>query len=177
MNRPLPAPGPALIAAAAAALVACSPGLDWRQVRPENTGLEALFPCKPLSHAREVPLGGATGRMSMFSCSTSGMTFGVTHVDLGDPARVTPALNELRAAAVGNLGGQETVLGPAGVAGMTPNPQALRIAVAGRRADGSALAQHAAFFAKGTHVYQASVVGTRLSDEALDSFFSGLRLP
>ena len=48
----------AWLAAATLALTACSPALDWRQVRPDDAGVEAMFPCKPLSHARTVPLAG-----------------------------------------------------------------------------------------------------------------------
>ena len=49
-------PSPAWLAAATLTLAACSPALDWRQVRPDDTGVEAMFPCKPLSHARTVPM-------------------------------------------------------------------------------------------------------------------------
>lgn len=162
---------------AAFALAACSPALDWRQVRPEDAGVEALFPCKPLTHARTVPLAGQPTRMMLHACSTGGLTFALTYADLQDPARVTPALGELRAAAASNLDGTEVVVGAMQAPGMTPNPQALRLEVRGRRPDGSALAQQAALFTKGTRVYQASVIGTRLPQEAVDTFFTGLRLP
>ncbi|MCM5678522.1 hypothetical protein M8A51_03135 [Schlegelella sp. S2-27] len=158
------------------ALAACSPALDWRQVRPEDAGIEALFPCKPLTHARTVPLAGQPTRMMLHACSRGGLTFALTHAELQDPARVTPALGELRAAAAANLDGTERVVGAMQVPGMTPNPQALRLEVQGRRPDGSPLVQQVALFTKGTRVYQASVIGTRLPQEAVDSFFTGLRL-
>jgi hypothetical protein len=34
----------------------------------------------------------------------------------------------------------------------------------------------AAYFAQGTRVYQAAVYGAKLPDEAVDTFFAGLRL-
>jgi hypothetical protein len=39
------------------------------------------------------------------------------------------------------------------------------------------VALHVAWFAQGTQVYQALVVGRRVDTEAADTFFAGLRLP
>ncbi|PPE70210.1 hypothetical protein IS481_03220 [Caldimonas thermodepolymerans] len=173
-----PAPtGRAAALAAALLLAACSPTLDWRQVRPEDSGIEALFPCKPLTHARTVPLAGTPTRMMLYACTTGGMTFALTYAELDDPARVTPALEALRAAASANLDGQETLLGPAEVPGMTPNPAALRLSVQGRRPDGGALAQQLVLFAHGTRVFQASVIGAQPEDEPVATFLAGLRRP
>jgi hypothetical protein len=167
----------AWLAATTLVLAACSPALDWRQVRPDDAGVEAMFPCKPLSHARTVPLAGQPTRMLLYACTTGSMTFALTAAQLEDPARVTPALLELRAAAAANLDGAEVVLGPMQAAGMTPNPQAVRLSVRGRRPDGAALVQEVGLFTKGTRVYQASVIGSRLSEEAVDTFLSGFKLP
>ena len=67
--------------------------------------------------------------------------------------------------------------GPQGVPGATPNPLAQRMGWSGKRADGSTIAAQATFFTQGTQVYQATVVGTRLDVDAVDTFFSGLKLP
>ena len=42
-----------------AALIACSPTLDWREARPEGSGVAALFPCRPDQHERTVRIAGA----------------------------------------------------------------------------------------------------------------------
>lgn len=170
-------PSPAWLAAATLTLAACSPALDWRQVRPDDTGVEAMFPCKPLSHARTVPLSGQPTRMLLHACTAGSLTFALTAAQLEDPARVGRALGEMRAAATANLDGTEVVLGPMQVPGMTPNPQALRLSVRGQRPDGTALAQEVGLFTKGTRVYQASVIGTRLPEEAVETFFAGIELP
>ena len=175
MNRPLIRACAAALAATA--LAGCTPALDWRQVRPEDGAVEAMFPCKPLTHARTVPLAGRPTRMMLHACTTAGLTFALTFAELKDPARIAPALGELRAAAAANLDGTEVVLGPMQAPGMTPNPQALRLSIQGRRPDGSPLAQQVALFTKGTVIYQASVIGARLPQEAVDTFFAGLRLP
>ena len=60
---------------------------------------------------------------------------------------------------------------------MTPNPQALRLSVAGRLPDGSAVQEHAAFFTRGLRVYQATVIGAQLSPPAVETYFGALRFP
>lgn len=165
------------LSAVALVLAACTPTLDWRQVRPDAAGVVALFPCEPLTHARTVPLAGQPSRMMLHACTAGGLTFALTFAELNDPARVGQALAELRAAAAANLDGTEIVLGPMQAPGMTPHVQALRLSIQGRRPDGSPLAQQVGLFTKGTRVYQASVIGARLPDEPVETFFAGVELP
>ena len=42
----------------AAALTACSPTFNWREVRAEGAGLKAVLPCKPDKSERTVPMAG-----------------------------------------------------------------------------------------------------------------------
>ena len=59
------------------ALAACSPAFNWREVRPENTRLSLLLPCKPDKAQKVVPLGGKPTVLSMLGCEAEGMTFAV----------------------------------------------------------------------------------------------------
>lgn len=155
----------------------CSPSLDWRETRPEGAGVIALFPCRPDRHARTVVVAGGATRMEMLACSTAGATFAVSFMDLAEPARVTPALSELRAAALSNIGGLQVHSAPSQVSGMTPNAQAAQVSMTGRLPDGVAVQEQAAFFVKGLRVYQASVIGAKLAPEMTATFFAGLKLP
>lgn len=165
------------------ALLACTPALDWRQVRPDAAGIEVLFPCKPDSHARQVSLAGQGVRMTMYACTAQGHTYALTHADLGDPARVRPALSALRAAASANLQGTETLDRELNVPGMTPYAEARRLDVTGRLPDGTPAVQQMAVLARGTMVYQLSRVGppagrdTNADQEAAESFLGSIRLP
>lgn len=161
----------------AAALCACSPALDWREMQAEGSGIVATFPCKPDRHARTVPLGGQPVRMEMLVCSAGGLTFAVSFIDAGDPARVTAMLDELQRLAVGNLAAVSHAGDPLQVPGMTPNPSAMRLRIEGRAPDGAGLSEQAGFFVKGLRVYQATVLGKTLPAETADTFFAGLRLP
>lgn len=160
-----------------ASLSACSPALNWRETRVPDSGAAALFPCKPEAHVRRVTLLGSERPMHLASCSAAGHVYALSHVDVGDPGRVTPAMQALRALAAENIGGPATVVGAQRIPGMSPHPLAERLAVSGKRPDGTVIEAQAVFFVKATVVYQATVVGDRLDNEAMDTFFAGLRLP
>jgi hypothetical protein len=156
--------------------LACSPALDWREVRPEGSGAITLFPCKPSSHARMVMLAGGSVRLTLSACTAAGATFGFAFADVVDPRRVGPALAELTNSAASNLSGRAEPPRPADVSGMTPNPGAVRVRLSGRRPDGEPIEEEIAVFSKGTRIYQATVLGPKLDAEATRMFFGALRL-
>ncbi len=157
---------------------ACTPTLDWREVRPESSGLVALFPCKPTGHVRQLPLAGVRVEMSLFACSAGGATYAVSFADVGQPQLVGPVLDELAAAAARNIGAKGShAASPLRIEGMTPHPQAGRQAFAGQLSDGQRVVEQVAVFARGTRVFQATMLGARLDVEAVEAFFGALRLP
>ena len=160
----------------AAAMFACSPVLDWREVRPEGSGVVLLFPCKPASHVRVTSLSGLPTPMTLVSCQTAGLTFALSHADLVDPARVTTTLAEMRSVLAVNLGAEATQPVAFEVAGMTPNAQAIRFRLDGRAPDGAPIEAVAALFARGTRVFQAVVLGNHVDEGAAGVFLDSLRL-
>ena len=158
------------------AIGACSPALDWRDVRPEGSGLSLQFPCKPTSRTRAGSIGAQAATLTLVSCTTDGLTFGLVHADLGDPARVTPALVAMRKALAANLGAGEDVAEPFALAGMTPNAGAVRVRVSGRSPEGGPITEVAVVFTRGTRVYQAAVLGAQPDADAVAVFFDSLRL-
>ena len=169
--------GRAAAAIALMGLCACSPTLDWREVRPEDTGVVALFPCKPTTDARMVTLEGARVRMLLTACRAGDVTWALASADTEQPARVGPALAALRTAAAANLGASAQAIGPLQVSGMTPNPQAERVRIKGKLPDGGAVTLEAGFFAKGTWVFQATAMGAAPGTDAVATFFDNLKLP
>lgn len=165
--------------ASLALVMACSPALDWRELRPAGAGVAALLPCKPASHARRLDLAGAKVTMTLHACTADGVTWALAHADVGDPARVAAALAGLRDAALANLGPArvQTDVAPAMlVSGATPNRQAGRVVIDGRLPDGSVVQEHQLLFVRGTTVFQATAIGPRLDAPALEAFFGGLRV-
>lgn len=159
-----------------ASVAACTPAFDWREVRPTGSDAELQFPCKPESRSRVAILGGEAVTMTMVSCSAQGLTFALVHANLGDPARVTPALIAMRKALAANLEAREVSAAPFSLAGMTPNDQAVRVRYAGRSPQGAPIEEEAAFFTRGMRVYQAAVLGAHLDAQAVGAFFDNLRL-
>lgn len=168
--------GPGALACVAA-LAACVPTYNWRQ-SAVDAELTAMFPCKPDDHRRRVTLAQRVLDMRMLACEAGGANWVLTVADTGDVTQVEPALQALQEALGRNLGGQVTVLGPVVLAGSTPHTGALRARTLGRQRDGAAVQVDAWTFARGTRIYQASVIrpGAPGPAEAaaLDDFFSGL---
>lgn len=161
--------------AGAAALAACSPAHDWREVRSADGAVQALFPCRPQLHERRLALAGATVKLSLQACDSGGQTWGLASADLVDPSRLAPALDELAAAAAANLAATPRS-SPLQVPGATPHPGSRRVALDGRRPDGERAQMRVAVFVHGTRVYQASVLGPRLPEEPVDTFLGSLRV-
>lgn len=157
-------------------LAGCSPTLDWREVRPAESQLVLLFPCKPSAQARPVPLAGQPVRLTLHACSAGGQTWGLVFADVADPARIAPALADLVASATSNIAGAATPRAPFRVRGATPNPGSQRLLLQGKLPDGRVVSMQVAVFTHGTRVFQATVLGEQLSAEAVDTFFDGLRI-
>jgi hypothetical protein len=141
----------------------CSPAYDWRDVRPAGTQLALQFPCRPVAQRRAVALAGPPVDLSLLACTAGGQTWALAHADLGDPARVTAALAELRSSTIHKLNAEQTAPGVLAVPGATPNVHSGRVRLLSRPAAASAayrpLQMELAVFARGTHVFQVSVLG------------------
>jgi hypothetical protein len=158
-----------------ALLCACSPALDWRQVRPAGFDLEAMFPCRPATLSRVVELAHRRLEMAMHACAVGGSTYAVGSLTLEDVRDVGPALVALREAAVRNVDGSASEGNTIQVPGSTPQGDAARVVLTGKRPDGTAVVEHVGVFARGNRVYQAMVVGDRPDPEAVSTFFDGLK--
>ena len=158
-------------------LAACTPAFNWREFIAEGSGVVAMFPCRPDRHARPVVVAESKARMEMLVCATGGSTFALSFLDVADPARVNATLGELRAIALANVQGVQPQVVPVQVIRMTPNPQAVRLSAEGRLPDGNAIHVHAAFFAKGLRVFQATVIGAEPAPQVVETFFGGLKFP
>jgi hypothetical protein len=133
-----------------------------------------MFPCRPSSLARQITLPAAQVEMRIYACSADGNTYALAGFALGDVGDVTATLQHLRDAAARNVGAVAPAAQSFAVPGMTPNAQAGRPTMQGRRPDGSAVTEHLLLFARGTQQYQATVVGNAPPDAAATAFFGGL---
>ncbi len=169
--------GSSILAAVCTALAACSPALDWRDVRPAGSSVQLQFPCRPTSQQRQLALAGAPVTLVLHACAAAEQTWGLGVADMADPARVGPALAELRASAAGNLSATPSRSAAWLPPGATPQAGSVRTRLLGKLPDAQAVQMEVLVFAHGTQVYQASVLGRQLSDEGVDTFVASIRFP
>ena len=159
------------------ALAACSPALNWREVRPGHTRLSLWLPCKPDKAEKTVPLGGQPTPLRMLGCEADGATFAVAVADLGDAAKAGPVLAVWQRLTWDNmkaLPASRQAL-PLKIPGASAVPPATRTQAQGQRADGSAVSGQAAYFAQGSQVFQVVMYAPQIKPEAAETFFSSLK--
>ena len=156
------------------ALAACSPTLNWREVRPDGTPLALLMPCKPDKAQKTVPMAGLPTELMLLSCDAGGMTFAVAVADVKDASSVAAALAQWQRATLANMkAGAALAAVPLKLPGLASG--AALIKATGQRPNGQAVRTQAAYFAQGTLVFQVAMYADNLSADAADTFFSGLK--
>ncbi|WP_411881269.1 hypothetical protein [Polaromonas sp. YR568] len=158
---------------ATAVLAACSPALNWREVRPEGTRLALLLPCKPDKAEKTVPLGGPATPLSMLGCDAGDATFAVAVAQLADAAQAATVLAQWQSLTLANMkAGPESVqVSPLKI----PGAAAVLVKAQGSRADGAAVSGQAAYFAQGSQVFQVVLYSARIAPEVAETFFSSLK--
>ncbi|MDB5870034.1 MAG: hypothetical protein JWP96_2366 [Polaromonas sp.] len=163
--------------AALLALAACSPAFNWREVRPENTRLSLLLPCKPDKAQKLVPLGGQATTLAMLGCDAGGATFAVAVADVGDAAKAAPVLALWQDLTLANMKAAPSSRQPLSLAvrGASAGVPVVRVAALGQRADGSAVSGQAAYFAQGSQLFQVVMYAPRIDPDVAETFFSSLK--
>lgn len=156
-------------------LLACSPTLNWREVRAEPTPLTLLLPCKPDRGARTVPFAGRDTELTMLGCDAGNATFAVAHAEVADPSQAPQIVAQWKAATLVHLRGKVSGEQPQTVAGASEAVPPVRTTATGQRANGKPVQSQAMYFAQGRRVFQAVVYADTLEPEATDTFFASLR--
>ncbi|RJG04816.1 hypothetical protein D3870_01175 [Noviherbaspirillum cavernae] len=159
--------------AAALALSACSPTLNWRQVQGSNAPYSVLMPAKPASFSRPVNLDGLQVTMTMTAAEVDDVSYAVGSAELADASQAPHALNAMKTAMVNNIKG---TIRKEKVGGVATAPNAIDIEAAS--ADNPPTVLFARFTTKGKWVYQAIILGPEKSvtPEAVDTFFSSFKV-
>ncbi|MBG6072367.1 MULTISPECIES: hypothetical protein [unclassified Polaromonas] len=171
-------PGVVLALVSVLSLVAaCSPALNWRDVRPEGTRLSLLLPCKPDKAQKVVPLGGRPTQLSMLGCDADGATFAVAIADVGDPLQAAPVLALWQDLTLANMKAAPASRQPLPlkIPGASPGTPVTRLQAQGQRADGTAVSGQAAYFAQGSQLFQVVIYAPRIAPEVAETFFSSLK--
>lgn len=172
----------------ALALIACSPALNWREVRLE--GLTAMLPCKPDHAVRTVRLGADAVEMEMAGCEAADALYAISHVRSPDATQSRNLQVHWRTAILGNLQAKSVqtrdfklAKAPADAYQVPFNPtvtdpgaQWELLWAQGQREDASTVQARLLWFSIGADTYHVAVYGARLTPEAVDMLYSDLRL-
>jgi hypothetical protein len=168
---------------AVAALSACAPTLNWRELGLEGTALRVAMPCRPSTFERQVALAGRSVTMHLSVCRAGEVTWAVGHADVQDPGQVRAALAALRAQLTDNLAAASSPQPVPRVdfvpRGTAVHPESGLSEVTGQLPDGTPAQARFAVFAVGTRVFQASAVASPPQPglpALTQPFFSGLRV-
>ena len=160
---------------AACALIACSPSLNWREVRNTEARYTVLLPAKPASHTRPVTLGELKVEMQMTAAETDDISFAVASALIEDASQRESALALMQQAMVKNISGnlihQKTLK-------LKDGTEASEIEASGALANGRRVKLFARFAMKEQRVYQAVAIGPQnsLSAEIAETFLASFTL-
>lgn len=155
------------LAMSAWSLLGCTPTLNWRQVQLPT--LSYWSPCHPQTLTRGVRLHAGAAVMRLSACDAAGATWAVGEIDLNAALQPQTVLQELRHAAMDNLGAQPSGLTPLGSHGVAR--------LQGRRPGGENVMMWVVWRVQPASVVQASVLADK-DNEALNQgramFFGNL---
>jgi hypothetical protein len=179
-------------------VAACTPALDWREVRQPEQGFSVALPGKPLIASRELAFDGAALPMTMVSVGRDGTLFAVGTARLPssatrDAATLDATLARFAAALRRNVHAEQAATTS------TPESGAAVAPFAGNFAGSRTVRAQSAFHVRGdagsggkaraVHLYARLVVvddrlyqvvalgaADELTAQALDTFFQSFRL-
>jgi hypothetical protein len=154
----------------------CSPTFNWRDVRPDQTPLVALFPCKPDQGVRVVSMGAKDVTLTLLACNVGDATFALAYADMTDAAITGTALGQWKSATLATMRAQSSSERAFVIRGANVLPQSVQLEARGVRADGTAVAAQVVWFAVGSKVFQAAVYANTVSPAVTETFFSGLKV-
>ena len=151
-------------------LTACSPALNWREVRLGRMVLS--LPCKPDKAERTVRLGGQDVQLTMVGCEAGGALFAVSYAQRAGAAPLDQVIAAWREAALANMQASTTARQPS-----ARHPGAELWTVLGKRADGSAVQAQFEWIASGSDLFHLAVYADQISPAMAEPFFSEAKIP
>lgn len=160
-------------------LGACSPTLNWREVRVAEAGLVALLPCKPERTTRTVQMGGQALQMHMVGCEAAGATLAVAYAPLPPGMSPAQALEGWRSVVQTHVGATAEAVRPYAPQGAAEMPQSVRLTLRNGHWGQRAVQGQAAWFARiqpdAAMVYHAVVYADEADLGAMAPLFDEIR--
>jgi len=164
-------------------LSACSPALDWRELRLQPTRWILLFPCKPQAQERPLELAGQAWVARLVACDAADLTFAALALSPRDSGDATggsaeearSALQALVRELPGRWGLSEGSAEPSAAMKLPPAVEGVWTRHRRVGPDGQSIMTQALSLADGAHLVQISIHGRVISDAAAETFFGQLR--
>lgn len=160
---------------------ACTPALNWREVRFESSDAMVLLPCKPDQASRPIALQakgqGVSARVQLLGCEASDMQFTFGQIHLPPQVAASDAIQAWQQASLAPLNATPSDANDAAFAlkGALPVPQPIR-----RRLKTATHQVQWLWWAHGNTVYQVALYGEAKSkafDDTAEVYLSGIKLP
>lgn len=158
------------------ALQACSPALNWREVRVDSAPLLALFPCRPDQGVQSVTLDVRVVKMTMMGCEASGAMFTLARVDRSGREDDAALVALWKAGTLASMQGIQTNESPFMLKKASTDPAPRQLRAVGKRSNGSPVVLRAAWFSVGAALYQVAVYADSDNEAAVQTYFEGLRV-
>jgi hypothetical protein len=164
-------------------LGACSPDLNWREIKNTDQGFTVMLPDKPATMERKILLLDQQVAMTMTGAKARDISFTVAVVKIAkdDEAKATALLEAMRVQMVRNIAGQpgETKAVLLGITDAVGNvigqAPAQVISANGRHPNGQTQQMFALFSQYQGRLLQAVVLGQTIDPDVVPVFFESLR--
>lgn len=163
-----------------AVLCACSPALNWRELRVDDAGLRARLPCKPERATRPVRLGDQALEMGLVGCEAGDAMWALSYARWPASQPLGEGLARWQEATLARLAAEPAT--PA--RGFVPRgalelPQSQTLHLRAREPGGAELEVQLAWFAhvsaQGATLYQAALYARQPQPEAAQAWLESLR--
>jgi hypothetical protein len=160
---------------------ACTPALNWREVRFESSDASLLMPCKPDQASRPIALSakgrGVSANLQLLGCEASEMQFTFGQIILPPDVSATDAIRAWQQASLAplNAAPSDAKDDAFDLKGSLPLPQPIR-----RRLKTATHQVQWLWWAKGHTVFQVAMYGdtnTKAFDDTAEVYLSGIKLP
>jgi hypothetical protein len=165
-----------VLAACLASMLACTPRMDWREMPAANGQLVVLFPAKPVSATRTLPLAGQSYALTMTAARVGSAQFAAGHLEAANGQAESAA----RAWAAAMLANIDAKAPPTALEPVTVRAAQGALQVRGQGAIDGQPGRLLARFAWRDHSVVAAIAmgpASDLSEDDAQTFVTSLRLP
>lgn len=152
------------------ALAACTPGLNWREVRLGR--LTALLPCKPDTATRTVELGGQSLPLEVAGCEVGGTLFALSRLQARDAAQAPALMAAWRQASLQTVRARAVQAMP----GSGDAQTSFDLRLDGQHANGAAVQVRYKWLVQDAEVYQLAVYAAQLRAEQTEPLLGEARI-